>query len=291
MLQIAVKKASENIFRNNVLPSLMYASEIRDDPEWSHPMHMHKDLSEIVFVREGKGDFIVNNVYYKVQKGDILVYNKGTLHDERSDPDYPIKTYVCGVGNAYIKNAEDGCIIPKDVSPLVKSGKYSQKIENLFSIIFEECSSQDEGFELVIQNVLAALISLIVRAVSLNRQTVNHSPETLGYKIKQYIDENYKKDIKLKDIADDLYISPYYLAHIFKKEIGFSPIQYLINRRIGEAQNLLLTTDMPVSEISKSVGYDNTNYFSILFKKAAGVSPAKFREISTANIINKKERV
>lgn len=83
-----------------------------------------------------------------------------------------------------------------------------------------------------------------------NHNNIDLNSQTLGFKIKEYIDENYKEDIKLNDIAEKFYLSPYYLSHIFKKEVGFSPIDYLINRRIGESQNLLLTTNMTLSDIS-----------------------------------------
>ena len=90
--------------------------------------------------------------------------------------------------------------------------------------------------------------------------------------------ENYAKNISLKNIADELYISPDYLSHVFKNETGISPINYVITKRIGEAKKLLMTTDKNVQEISMEVGYENTNYFSLLFKKTTTLSPSTFRK-------------
>ena len=55
-------------------------------------------------------------------------------------------------------------------------------------------------------------------------------------------------------------------------------MQYLTRRRIGEAQNLLLETDMPISHIAELVGYDTQNYFNLQFSKHVGMPPRKFRQ-------------
>jgi AraC-like DNA-binding protein len=69
------------------------------------------------------------------------------------------------------------------------------------------------------------------------------------------------------------------LAHVFKESTGFSPIQYIIRRRIGEAQSLLINTNESVTNISGIVGYDNTSYFTTLFSKTVGMSPKKYRQL------------
>ncbi|WP_083865530.1 helix-turn-helix domain-containing protein [Neobacillus bataviensis] len=61
---------------------------------------------------------------------------------------------------------------------------------------------------------------------------------TTAHRIKEFIDKNYKKNIKLEDIAEALYINKYYLSHVFKEQMQISPINYLIHRRIGETKNL-----------------------------------------------------
>lgn len=67
-------------------------------------------------------------------------------------------------------------------------------------------------------------------------------------------------------------------AHQFKKIFGFPPIQYIIRRRIGEAQRLLFTTDLSITEVSVRVGYDNISYFNNQFKRFAGMSPQNYRK-------------
>ncbi len=264
---------------------LIYAGQISDDPEWSFSSHKHDDLSEIIYVSEGEGSFTISNKTYHVQSGDILIYNKGVIHEEGSSPENPLKTYFCGVGNLFIEGIEEGCIIPSHLKPVIHAGNYKYKIESYISEIFEESNSQVLGYEIICQNLLTSLIILILRiitsdhqAISENRTTAAAAPDSLGYKIKEYIDKNYTTNISLSKIANRLYISPHYLSHTFKKETGYSPINYMINRRVGEAKKLLLTTEMNVQEVARYVGYENANYFTMIFKKATGVSPTKFKE-------------
>jgi AraC-like DNA-binding protein/mannose-6-phosphate isomerase-like protein (cupin superfamily) len=278
MVQIALNQTDNSLFKSSQMPILLYAGQIADEPEWTFPSHKHDELCEIIYISEGEGDFIIDNHSYNAQKGDILVYNQGIIHDEKSNPQKPLKTYFCGVGALAIKGLADGFLIPNHRAPVIHADKYSYKIENYFSNIFEECSSQVLGFETISQHLLVSLIILIIRITTASEDPAMNSPDSLGYRIKEYIDKNYTREISLDDIANHLYLSPYYISHIFKKEVGLSTINYLITRRVGEAKKLLLTTDATIEEISRQVGYENSNYFAMLFKKITGTSPGKFRQ-------------
>ena len=270
MVQIALNQINNGIFRNNQMPLLLYAGQIANEPDWAFPSHKHDELCEIIYISEGEGKFIINDHPYKAQKGDILIYNQGIIHDEKSIPENPLRTYFCGIGNLAIAGLEDGHLIPDHVSPLIHMDKYSYKIESYISDIFEECSSQILGYEIVCQHLLVSLIILVMRIATATEDSSRDNPDSLGYQIKEYIDKNYTRDLSLKGLANHLYLSPYYISHIFKKEVGVSTINYLITRRIGEAKRLLLTSQFTVEEIANQVGYENCNYFSMLFKNHRG---------------------
>lgn len=100
----------------------------------------------------------------------------------------------------------------------------------------------------------------------------------LGQRIKNYIDSCYTQEISLGSIAQHLHISPYYLAHVFKDMTGYAPMQYIVRRRIGEAQTLLISTHYSVTQIASFVGYDNPSHFNQLFTKNVGMSPREYRK-------------
>lgn len=270
-------------------PVLVYAGQVSDNPKWNFPSHKHDDLSEIVYIIDGEGTFVINNETFLAQKGDLLIYNKGVIHEEYSNPSNPLKTYFCGISSLAIEGLKELEIIPSSIEPVIRNNKYSSKLESYISDIFEESSLKASGFEIICQNLLTSLITLINRIIKLqSKDTVSNGSHSLAHIIKEYIDKNYTKDITLKEIADKLFLSPYYMSHIFKKEMNNSPINYLIHRRIGEAKRLLVSTDMKVWEIAKIVGYENPNYFTLLFKKMTGESPKKFKENHTKNLIYHK---
>ncbi len=95
---------------------------------------------------------------------------------------------------------------------------------------------------------------------------------------KEYILENYKRDISLDDVAEKIDISPYYFSKLFKEETGENFIDYLTSLRIIKAEELLKNSDISIKEICFEVGYRDPNYFSRIFKKNIGITPTEFRE-------------
>jgi two-component system response regulator YesN len=97
-------------------------------------------------------------------------------------------------------------------------------------------------------------------------------------KSKEYINENYGKDISLDELSRKLDVSPYYFSKLFKEETGENFIEYLNTTRIEQAKNRLRNPEMSMKEIGYEVGYSDPNYFSRIFKKYVGVTPTEFRE-------------
>lgn len=92
-----------------------------------------------------------------------------------------------------------------------------------------------------------------------------------------YIDDTFAQDISLEDIARKVGLSAAYLSHLFTRQIGQSPVAYIRQRRMEQAQALLLKTEWKVYEIATAVGYDQPRYFSTLFKQHTGMKPNEYR--------------
>ena len=101
--------------------------------------------------------------------------------------------------------------------------------------------------------------------------------KVLFQKIQRYLDLHYTDTLSLSEIAQALDCSPSHVSHVFRKSSGTTPMQYVIRRRIGHAQTLLISTSYTVTQIASLVGYDNTNYFSTQFSKVVGMSPTHYR--------------
>lgn len=101
---------------------------------------------------------------------------------------------------------------------------------------------------------------------------------TLIGKINQYIHEHYHEDIGRNRIAAEFYLTPEYLAKLYKKRAGVSLKTYINEYRIEKAKELLRTSDKSISDIAEAVGFDNFSYFSTLFKSITGLSPKDYKD-------------
>ena len=94
----------------------------------------------------------------------------------------------------------------------------------------------------------------------------------------RYIEQNYHMDLTLDMVAQELFISSFYLSHLFSKELGVTFLEYLTDVRIQKAKDLIETGNYKVYEIAQKVGYSNENYFSYVFKKVSGYSPSEYKK-------------
>ncbi|HHV12755.1 MAG TPA: response regulator [Clostridiales bacterium] len=97
-------------------------------------------------------------------------------------------------------------------------------------------------------------------------------------KAKEYIDRNFYKNISLEDVSQKVGVNPNYLSSLFKKQLGMKYIEYLTKLRMEKAHNLLLNTDLKVSDISEMVGYLSTKHFTRVYKEEFGTTPSEGRE-------------
>lgn len=97
--------------------------------------------------------------------------------------------------------------------------------------------------------------------------------------IKDYIAKYFNQPtLSVKDISDHVHLSPTYVCTLFKTETGLTLNQYLTEYRMDQAKHLLLDPRNKITDISKLVGYSDSNYFGKTFKKMVGTSPSEYRE-------------
>ena len=104
--------------------------------------------------------------------------------------------------------------------------------------------------------------------------------------ITEYIDNNLQNDIGLNDIAGQVFLSTGYLSTIFKRETKKNVVQYITIRRMEKAKELIMKSNISIKKVGQAVGYQNTSYFCLLFRKYYGVTAQQMRE-ATVNDENK----
>lgn len=277
MIQCFVKKEYEPPFGLTRPPRLFSVS--RTDAEASaHPrvMHAHDDLVEIVLVRGGESRYFVGGMPYDALRGDLFIYNSRVVHDEPSGPDRPVASFSLALGGLSVPGLRENALIPDDASPVCPlTEAQTVRLERLYDVLYSELTAgNDDGAH----HLLMALLTLVQQFLSAAAQDGSRGENVFAQRIKDYIDRHFAEDFSLQSMADALHVSPYYLAHVCKDVTGYSPLQYVLRRRIGEAQTLLITTELPVTRIAAQVGYDNPSHFNAQFSKAVGMSPRTFRK-------------
>ena len=280
MVQCFVENKKSRSYYDEKKPELLYVSRVgMKDCEHPRIMHAHKDFVELILIREGSGSFMINGTNYQVEQGDLIILNSEMIHDEYGDE---VSHYACAIGGIHKENLRENALIDDDQVPVIKAGKSYGAMEGIMAQMFYMLCGNIPGADVWCGFLLEALLNQVENVISESVAYVEEEQTdrfTLAKQIREYIDENYMNDISLKTISEQLHISLYYLSHIFKEFYGYSPMKYVIRRRIGEAQSLLISTDLTVTRIAMIVGCDNPNHFNTIFSKNVGVSPRNYRLI------------
>ena len=158
------------------------------------------------------------------------------------------------------------CIASNIINSLYKKHKFPVSEQEILVKIFSS-NSADE---------IVLLFNEIVE--KLTTDSNDAEIHRLISKTINIIENDYMNEISLEIIAERLYISPAHLSRLFKKQTGKNFIDFLKEYRLKKACELLKNTNLRVTEISKTVGYDSTSYFTTIFHKFYGITPAQYRE-------------
>ena len=147
----------------------------------------------------------------------------------------------------------------------------------LFRKIIQELQLCRYGYEDYIASLFNDILLLVDRQQHEQKKTTGNVQEEIE-RAAAYFNENYNTKISIDDYAESLHISTNWFIHNFKQYAGMSPAQYILSLRMVNAQSLLERTTYNIKEISEIVGYENPLYFSRVFKKEIGKSPAQYRK-------------
>lgn len=163
------------------------------------------------------------------------------------------------------------------VSSLIDSALLSGGNEKRLDELITKCLDDINHFSdiNIIEEWISSIVSEILVIVS---NVYEKRSKVLIQNAKKYIENNYNMQLSYKDVAREIFISPSYFLNLFKQEMGFTFVDYLTSVRINKAKELLLTTELNITEIAFDLGFNNSNYFSNIFKKTVGMSAVNYRK-------------
>ncbi|MEA4923644.1 MAG: AraC family transcriptional regulator [Eubacteriaceae bacterium] len=270
------------MFENGRLPVMAYMSrQVFGDPKIERPMHSHDSICELVLLCEGSGSCRIDNRIYSLEKGDVIFYNRGEPHEMVSRSETEMGTFCLGIADLHLAGLDENKFTESSAGHVRKSGDMFALMKNICEQVYQ-LDLENDGYDSSAQLLCASLVSLAVQLPGRQEDDMQDmqmdGPKGFAGQVMNFLNENYTDDIDIEKIAKHFNCSASYVSHEFKKAIGMAPGKYIMQRRIGLAQNFLISTDMPVTEVSLSVGYDNTNYFSTLFTKTVGRTPKEYRK-------------
>ena len=253
---------------------LLSISRSKDDKDWQSVFHTHP-FTELFFVLNGEGKFLFRNDVHSIKTGDLILIPPYLEHTEQSIPGMPLEYYVIGIDGIAFQTEEDS----SSTAQIFCNFDNRTLIADLFAQIYYEVKAKKYGSDMICQHLLEILILRIVRSrhvVPVPIGSVRMTKECA--QIKEYLDTNYSEHITLETLTGLTHMNKYYMAHSFTKFTGLSPIQYLNQRRLETACQLLRDTDFSVSDISSQTGFSSQSYFTQIFRKYYGITPIKYRQ-------------
>ena len=266
--------------------------------------HYH-DYIELLFGLSGDFEVHLNNGLYRFGPGDLVLINSGEVHQIETTMGGPGHYYVIRFEPEVIYTISQNVLEMKYILPFTLSNYNHQKVfkSNLISntiipemieSIMEEFYVQSYGYELAIKAYICRIFLWILRywhrsGVKLY-DFYNTDLDMLEklQKVLAYVSSHYKEDIKVADIAKMCNVSYSYFSRTFNKMMNTSFNDYLNYIRISEAEKLLITSDLNITEIAMEVGFSTTSYFIKQFKDRKKMSPKRYKKTFMETIKTKQ---
>jgi AraC-like DNA-binding protein len=264
----------------------------------AYPLHSHTFL-EINYMLEGKANQIVNGKEITLHRGDLLLLDVGAEHsiDVLGENDLLINILFrnTNINIDFLKDLRRSRSVLYDFllkSPIKANEKQNylifrtaknQKIAQIMDEMIEEYFLKKEFSDTIIKSYLHILVTNLVR----DYQIIDQQPQSKTRKIVIEILDEIDKDfnsITLQKIAGKYGYNKNYLSNLFKKEVGKSFSEVVIQKKMTQAHTLIMSTSLPISKIVEAVGISNKSFFYKKYYEFYKEKPLADRQRNLINI-------
>ena len=224
------------------------------------------------YVVSGRGWIERRGERSEVRAGDFYLYRKGAELVYYADPADPYEKIWLNL---------DGTLVSR-MCDLFRIGEVliaEANVLDLFLEIHDRLGRiPDPWPPETASDILCALFRILALATRSTYFPPVTELGTLDERIRDYLDANVYADVSLEQVAEAFGITKMHVIRVFKKRYGVTPIQYLLDKKIGISKSLLTGTLMPIKEIAALLRYSSTQHFSSSFKNAVGCTPNQYRQ-------------
>ena len=291
------KAWNDIIEKLSFMPAVVKAIEKIHDTNWSANISRH-DHYEMVYIKKGSATFVIDGIDVNMSPNSVIIIKPQKAHKfiVRSESCELIVLYFT-LNNQkdtnshaslhdFVEYIEDEAV---GSHIYMKLSKKNDIIHVMNRILRERMKMQIWG-DFLSCLLIMELFVLLSRTLKQEWEQSNKNRNLKLHELlniaKEYIDNNYEKDLTLSQVAKYIYLSDSYFAHSFMDKFGISPKSYILKIRIEEAQELLENTDMKISDVARSVGFSSQQRFNDIFKKCTDMTPLHFRQMKKLEKLN-----
>ena len=200
---------------------LLYVTYAQYSREWNSALHTHA-CAELFFITGGHGEFQVRQERFPVALNDLVVVNTSVPHTETSQKGSPMEYVVLGVQGLEMLTDVSGCSLMHLLSE-------QETVAGCLRIMVQEARGGQPGWGGICQNLLEVILRRLLRRedFALSSPTVEPKSSRECDLVRRYIDNHFKENLNLDQLAALVHVNKYHLAHAFRREFDTSPINYL----------------------------------------------------------------
>lgn len=245
-------------------------------------VHVHKHY-ELYYLTKGQTKYLIDDEIYPVVPGNVVFIPKGHYHMTDNGEYTTIDRYVISFDDSLFDS--DTRIILDELSekrlisiPL----HHIEEMNGLFDKFKQYAAMEGEMGDAVLKIHLLSILSFICRHKRRFTPRVSEA-DRIAHQVSEYISSNYSDELSLCFLSQKFSISESHLSRKFKEAVGIGLNEYITFVRIINAERLLRSGNLSITEIAAKCGFNDPNYFSTVFKRINGVTPLKFAKGSAKN--------
>lgn len=243
------------------------------------------DEFQLLFIVNGKGIFESGHCSrQEISAGTIILLFPGEWHNYSYDPDTGWDEYWVGFDGINVRNMMKSGFFSLS-NPVFKIGIDDEFI-SFYKSIIDYAEREATGYQQVASSIVRHMLGLLY----FKNQNILFSNKEVVDKINQariLIRDNISNSISPAEIANQLGLGYSWFRKAFKKYAGISPAQFQLQIRLQKAKDLLLNTNLSVSEIAYELTFDTPGQFSTFFRQKAGMTPKEFRDTGRIKKVGK----
>lgn len=266
----------KRLVTKNPLIKDLYVTAIGYYPKANHHDRERKNGSPqhiLLYCIEGNGYIHIGRKKHELKPNSYFIIPKGVPHHYGTTNSDPWSIYWIHFSGEHSNILYSR--YTRDSEPEVQVIPYDEHRVKLFDLIFTmlERNYSIRNIELINIKLLEYLSSFIYHEEMYpSFYTSDHINNSI-----EFMKKNLHSSYNIQELAEKLNYSVSHYSALFKKKTGFSPIHYYIHLKIQKSCQYLYFTDMNIKEICSKIGFEDPYYFSRMFKKVMGSSPAKYR--------------